>query len=531
MKKNYLKKLRRLHKMSDYVNAKNPIMSVEDIMNELGQTKADLEKVKSLVRTLYKNDAGKPFEMTDSQACIFDAIYRRLHPKILTLCYTQFGKSEVVSMAVLTRITTFAERWVIIGGTKEKAEIIMQKLIRHIFDNEYTKGKLNLSNSDSVERLRHARSRERITFRVSENDEARVGEVFVLSGDSSKKGKDSGDTLVGHGAPNIIVDDTPLMNDTVNAKLMRMLGGHKDHFLMKIGNALGRNHFWRAYKGDRYKKIVVDYKNGVQEGRQSLEYFEDMYHEMNDKILFDSFYGCIFPPADAPLDGMWIPILTEGDIRRAQDWEKRPKHVGEVKFGVDVADSGVDHDVIIARSNNFAEIVHDTENSDQMTLAGLIPTKKDEFENLGYKTGRIYIDGVGVGAGVCSKLRELGVRHRKVSFGERSINDLYVNKKAEIFWKLKKWIDQGGKLSKDKKWEQLTNVHYSTDRGQIRIIPKRTMRTMGIKSPDIADGLALTFYDRDSYVTTDEDKKEEFFKKKMKEKKKKKYDNYNLRMS
>jgi hypothetical protein len=480
----------------------------------------DLEKSKEIVRTLYKNPQGQPFEMTNSQASLFDAIYRKLKSRLLVLCWTQMGKSDTVSMAILTRITTFPERWCIIGGTEEKAKIIMNKLIGHIFDNEYTKSKLNMKNFESVERLRHERSRSRLTFSVGDG----IGEVFILSGDSSRKGQDAGDTAVGHGAANIIVDDAPLLNDTVNAKIARMLGGFKDNFYMKIGNALNRNHFFRAFQSDKYTKIIIDYKLGIEEGRQTKEFFEDMREEMNDDILFDSFYGCIFPPEDSAVGGVWVPLFTETEIERAQ--EEVP-HFGEKKLGVDVADSGADHDIIVNRSNSFAEVLYDTQHSDQMKLAGMTIAKHKELD-----AGRVYIDRNGVGAGLCSRLRELGFIHRGINYGEKSFDSLFSNKKAELFWAAKKWLNQGGKLSKDKRWLQLTNILYSVSEsnGKIQIMPKKIALNMGIKSPDVADAFAMTFYDRDKFSKTEIQKEEEFFKNKMKKKKLKHSSDYSLKM-
>jgi hypothetical protein len=496
-------------------------MTIKEIMKNLGQTQEDLETVKQLVRTLYKNPQGEPFEMTDGQASLFDAIYRRLKRRLLVLCYTQYGKSEITAMAVLTRVTTFPERWSIIGGTEEKAKIIMNKLIGHIFDNEYTKSKLNLKNQESMERLRHERSRSRLTFNVGDG----IGEVFILSGDSSKKGQDAGDTLVGQGAANILVDDAPLLGDTINAKMVRMLGGFKDNFLIKIGNALGRNHFYRAFVSDKYTNIVLDHNLGIEEGRQTPEFFEDIKEEMNDDILFDSFYRCIFPPEDSAIGGVWVPLFTPTDIEKAQ--EETP-HFGEKKLGVDVADSGEDHDIIVSRSNSYAEVIYDTQESDQMKLSGMVISKHREID-----AGRVYVDRNGVGAGLCSRLRELGFPHRGINYGERQTNNLFANKKAELFWAAKKWINNGGKLSKDKRWLQLANVMYQVvdSTGKVQIMPKRIALNMGIKSPDVADAFAMTFYDRDNFQKTETQAEDEFFKKKMKKKKLKHHSDYSLRMT
>ena len=67
-------------------------------------------KAKELVMELYKNDLGEPFELTDGQAEIFSIIFSKKYPRNHINTFTRFGKSETVSMAVLTRITTFPEK-------------------------------------------------------------------------------------------------------------------------------------------------------------------------------------------------------------------------------------------------------------------------------------------------------------------------------------------------------------------------------------------------------------------------------------
>lgn len=472
------------------------------------------------MRTLYLNPQREPFEMTDSQACLFDVIYRKLFPRLAITAYTQIGKSEVVSMAVLTRITTFAERWVIVGGSEDKAKIIMNKLIGHIFDNDYTRSKLAIQQKDNVERLRHERSRSKITFNI----DGGLGEVFILSGDVSKKGQDAGDILIGHGAENIIADDAQLLPNIINAKMVRMLGGYKDNFLIKIGNATSprSHHFYKAFQSDRYKKVILDYKIGIYEGRQTKEFFDEIEEEFNDIVLFNSFYKCIFPPADAPISGVWIPILSEDDIESAMKWEKPPRF-GMTKLGVDVADTGVDHDAVVGRDSGFAEVKYDNQNADQMTLAGLVMSAFKDYN-------KVYVDKGGVGAGVCSKFRQEKFPHTAVAFGSNPIDPMFQNRKAEMFWSARNWILKGGKLSKDRRWRQLSDIMYSMNdsNGKIQIMPKKMALNMGIKSPDIADAFACTFYEKDRYKSP-EKKEEDFFQKKM-NKKKKRTSQYNLKM-
>ncbi len=61
------------------------------------------QKAHDIVKRLFKNDYGEPFDMTLGQTRLFRAIYEKQHPRIQFDCYTQYGKSDTVSMAVLLR--------------------------------------------------------------------------------------------------------------------------------------------------------------------------------------------------------------------------------------------------------------------------------------------------------------------------------------------------------------------------------------------------------------------------------------------
>jgi hypothetical protein len=307
--------------------------------------------------------------------------------------------------------------------------------------------------------------------------------------------------------------------------MVRMLGGFQDNFFMKIGNALcGRHHhFYKSCNSDRYVNILLDETIGVREGRQPPEFFDEMKKEMNDQILYNSFYKCEFPPEDSPTGGVWVPLLTDGDLEKAMDWDET-EHFGEMKLGVDVADSGIDHDTMVKRSSGLAEIVYDSQDSDQMRLAGLVVAQNIR---------KTYVDRRGVGAGVSSRLRQLEFPHIQVDFGASPLNRImFANRKAELFWAARQWILNGGKLSKDRRWKQLTSVLYTIGEGngKITIMPKKMSINMGIKSPDIADAFVCTFFDKDTFKSKEENLEREF-RKKMKRKRIKKGDRYHIKMA
>jgi len=86
---------------------------------------------------LFKTESGNPFVYKPSQLDIFDLITTKKHRRLSILCYSQFGKSMIIAMAVLVRAVVYAEKWAIIAPTKDKTAIVMRHLIQHLFDHPF----------------------------------------------------------------------------------------------------------------------------------------------------------------------------------------------------------------------------------------------------------------------------------------------------------------------------------------------------------------------------------------------------------
>lgn len=451
------------------------------------------------VRKLFRNDYGEPFEMTPGQIQLFRAIYEKQYPRLQFDCYTQYGKSDTVSMAVLLRATTFAEKWPIVGATKDKAGIIMGKLIKHIFENDYTLAKFQVNADESLELIKRHKAKDHVSFNV--DGKGSMGEVLVLSADAKKKNKDAGDILIGHGAPNLIEDDAALIPDQIHGKAMRMLGGHKDNFLLKITNSFGRNHAYKSSIDPKFHRIVIDYQQGIREGRLTQEYVEEM-RGLLDPVMFGVLYECVYPPADMLIDGEWIPLLTEEQVEAAMAREL--ESVGLKRLALDVAE-GTNYNAFVIRTDNVAKIKQKTTEKDLMKTADeFVKVMREEAVN-DYLS---FADGIGVGAGVVARARQMNFNVNGVKVGEsptkRTESQMqanpqeYFNLRAELYWALRSWIIQGGALSKDKDWLQLAKIYYRiTSDKKIQIMSKAEMRARGLlgmsESTDVPDALSLTF--------------------------------------
>lgn len=115
---------------------------------------------------------------------------------------------------------------------------------------------------------------------------------------------------------------------------------------------------------------------------------------------------------------------------------------------------------------------------------------------------RVFIDVGGLGKGVYDALSEMSGTHgiiEAVNFGSSAYDsENYVNRKAEMAWEFKAWLeDEGGANIPDDDEVQgdfLASVADDPDRNQRRQLKsKKWMRSKGLPSPDYFDAACLTF--------------------------------------
>ena len=440
------------------------------------------EKGKNLVKSLYKDESGNPIEMTLGQQQIFEIISTRKYPRVQCISYTQYGKSLITALAVLTRGSTFPEKWAIVAPSNKKAKIIMGYVIDHIFDNEYTALKFDFDKTENREKIRRERSKERINFRISEG---RLGEIFILSTEA-KRTKDVLDALMGFGSPNVILDESALIDDEQYAGVKRMLGGHKDNFLFEIGNPFRRNHFYRTSRDSNYHHLLIDWEQGVREGRITA----DFINEMKKEAMFPILYECKFPPADAIDSRGYSPLLVEQDLDRA--YLEDVQLFGELRLGCDVAGGGSNYSVVVLRGDNGAKILYREQLSDTMTLVGIILRFIADYK---IKPENVFIDKIGVGKGAYDRLNEQMPGVVAVNVGERPEDEEdFTNLRSQAYWRMSEWVKSGGKIKKDIAWEELLSTRYKVQSDKkVKLMSKDEMLKEGIESPDVADALMLTF--------------------------------------
>lgn len=179
------------------------------------------------------------------------------------------------------------------------------------------------------------------------------------------------------------------------------------------------------------------------------------------------------------------------------------KPFGPPVWGVDVARFGGDRTVVVKRCTNSTLAVHQSWGGmDTMQSAGKIYADWNQTlpED---RPGLIFVDVIGVGAGVLDRLLELNLPAVGVNVAEAaSIDDRYSRLRDELWFRARRWLEKKDcKLLKDDVLiAELSMPKYSfTSTGKIKVESKDEMKKRYPRSPDVADAFCLTFGDSAEY--------------------------------
>ena len=172
--------------------------------------------------------------------------------------------------------------------------------------------------------------------------------------------------------------------------------------------------------------------------------------------------------------------------------ERNPDEADEVVLAVDVARFGSDRSVILRRQGHWVEDIRTFHGMDTMELVGWVVAGIRDSQ-----PDQVYIDEIGVGAGVVDRLREQGYRVRGINVARAARqHDLFANLRAEGYWRLREQFASGQIIIPvdSQLMGELAALRYRYDsRGRIILESKEAMRQRGLPSPDKADALMLAF--------------------------------------
>ena len=410
----------------------------------------------------------------EGQLRIVGSILDKQVHRLIISAYSQYGKTRAVAIAVLLRTLeqTKKKKIIFIGPTIDQTNIIRNYVSELLSSNPLLASLVDSPKHRSAEDLKKEMSRKRLTLKTG-------WEILTLTAHGA--GEEPGKQLMGHGGDIIVLDEACLIEDEVYRKrISRMWASNPDAEVIILVNPWHRRNFaFRAWRNPRYKKIHVPWTQGVVEGRVSEAYIDEQRSELTPyefKVLYDSVFA--EDSEDTLIRWEWIQRSQQSPLPLIGDaW---------TVWGLDVAEKGVDKTVLTQAKTDG---VHYTVLQQlHLTERDTMPTA-NKVSVLVPKTDLINVDSIGVGAGVCSRLQELGYAASgiRVSMAPTVDADRYLNQKSQRYWRLRRLFEENQISIPNEPHlaEELSQLRYEhTAAGKIRIIDPAS-------SPDYADSLML----------------------------------------
>jgi hypothetical protein len=204
----------------------------------------------------------------------------------------------------------------------------------------------------------------------------------------------------------------------------------------------------------------------------------DQEYPISAQVAFQSSQDAVFITPD---------IATTASKMEAEQY-------GALLVGVDPARFGDDRSAIIRRRGRVAFGLETYVKYDTMQIAGICHNIiVNEHPH------KMFIDTIGIGAGVYDRLLELGHKDVIVSVNSASTardHNKFVNKRAEMWHDVREWLmDIPTQIPNEQALlSDLCGVQYRFDsKGRLLIESKVDMKKRGVRSSDTADALCLTF--------------------------------------
>ena len=308
--------------------------------------------------------------------------------------------------------------------------------------------------------------------------------------------EDKPEALAGLHGKNVllVIDEASGVGEKVYEVLQGALTAPQNRLLMISNPTAISGTFWASHNTlrHRYHCIHVSAEDSPRVSQDYVDTMRDTYGETSNayrvRVLGE------FPESG---DELVVPLEL---IEAAQSRVVGPTDVEEV-WGLDCARFGADSSALAKRKGNtMHEHIQIWSGLDLMALCGRVVTAYDALPTED-KPVRIYVDVIGIGAGVVDRLRELGLPVVGVNVAEAPTDRTrFLRLRDQLYWSIREWLDRRACYiaPDDELVADLRSLSYTIlSSGKIQVISKDELKRKGMRSPDRADALALTFAHRD----------------------------------
>jgi len=243
------------------------------------------------------------------------------------------------------------------------------------------------------------------------------------------------------------------------------------------------NPFYRKAHDGKTKKFVFDWR---QDPRKDEAWYEEQKQKLDPVVVAQE----IDRSYTASVANAYIPGELAAAAARKGPADVMPN--GPVMMGIDVARFGNDKTCISLRQGRVVLAQHVFGKLDTVDVAG---KAKDIWRSMMGDVAQIAVDTIGIGAGVADMLRrDFGETVVDVNSSLRMEDGENYNLRARMWRDMREWLKAGASIPNDPELiTDLTALQYGYRGGLLLLESKDDAKKRGIKSPDRADSIALTF--------------------------------------
>lgn len=282
---------------------------------------------------------------------------------------------------------------------------------------------------------------------------------------------------------------------------------NKKAFILLISNYTRLSGYFHDSQQNKYKDWCVLRFNGEDSPIVEQPFLDRQIRDGRDSDSYRVSVLGLPPNAGVEISG-YVPLLQRSDLR----FTLIDEFVQPIILGVDPSGEGRNKTAFVVRDQFKAKCIGKFLDMKVGQIADFAVMITEELKIMPENT---IIDSFGVGADVINEFMKMRKYIQGVLVGNPADDkERYMNKKAQMYWRMREWIIKGGALvGTFEGWEEVLSIMYSAEAGRIRMMGKKMMRDNNLKSPDMTDALMLTFL-REEYETPLaewEKKKEEYF--------------------
>ena len=242
------------------------------------------------------------------------------------------------------------------------------------------------------------------------------------------------------------------------------------------------NPFYRKRHGGKIHVFVFDWKD---DPRKDKEWYRKQVETLDPVIVAQE----IDRDYESSVSDAFIPgeIVTAAQMRGPADVQA----IGGLRVGIDVARFGDDKTVLTFRRGRVLLKQVSLKKLDTVQVAGRAKIEIDAYKDT---PEQIAVDVIGIGSGVADMLRAwYGDIVVDVNSAERMGNGQDYNLRAFMWREMREWLKTASLPADQDIKSELTSLRYLFKGGETLIESKEVAKARGVKSPDHADSLALTF--------------------------------------